>query len=249
MSATRSQVQAARTELVHQIHQQFKVVAWEVLPRAVYHRLAADDGWCHPEPLRLPGGSTTTREAKQANRPDRWRPNSLRAHCLLRRYSSGSSCMGSASGWGRSDGSQTPIERKWFGENKTYRGVVCVALGTAVGFVVIDPRFLSLGGVHHATELALLGLNVGIAAMLAELPNSFLKRRMGIAPGAQTGGIRGVAFHVLDQIDVVFGAWAVLAWVARPTVGRLGGTLGTVYIGHQLVSLVGYLLGMRTSAR
>ena len=26
-----------------------------------------------------------------------------------------------------------PIERKWFGENKTYRGVICVALGTAWG--------------------------------------------------------------------------------------------------------------------
>ena len=142
-----------------------------------------------------------------------------------------------------------PIERRWFGENKTYRGVICVALGTAVGFVLIDLRFLSTGGWHRATELALLGLLVGTAAMLAELPNSFLKRRMGIAPGAQTGGIRGVAFHVLDQIDVVFGAWAVLAWVVRPTVGRLGGALGTAYIGHQLVSLVGYWLGMRTSAR
>jgi hypothetical protein len=146
-------------------------------------------------------------------------------------------------------GLATPINRQWFGENKTYRGVVCVALGTAVGFVVIAPPFLSIGSEHRSTELALLGLLVGAAAMLAELPNSFLKRRMGIAPGAQAGGIRGVAFHVLDQIDVVFGAWAFLAWVARPTVGRLVGTLGTVYIGHQLVSLVGYWLGMRTSAR
>ena len=57
------------------------------------------------------------------------------------------------------------------------------------------------------------------------------------------------ALHVLDQIDVVFGAWAFLARVTRPTLARLGGTLGTVYIGHQLVSLVGYWLGMRTSAR
>jgi hypothetical protein len=48
--------------------------------------------------------------------------------------------------------------------------VICVALGTAVGFVVIDPRFLALGSGHRATELALLGLLVGTAAMLAELP-------------------------------------------------------------------------------
>jgi hypothetical protein len=142
-----------------------------------------------------------------------------------------------------------PIKRKAFGENKTYRGVVCVALGTAAGFVAINPRFLLLGGGRRAPELAFLRLFVGTAAMLAELPNSFLKRRMGIAPGAQAGGIRGVAFHVLDQVDVVFGAWAVLALVSRPTWGRLGGSLGTVYVGHQLVSLVGYWLGMRTTAR
>jgi len=37
--------------------------------------------------------------------------------------------------------------------------------------------------------------------------------------------------------------------VVTPTVGRVAGTLGTVYIGHQLVSLVGYWLGMRTSPR
>lgn len=146
-------------------------------------------------------------------------------------------------------GLATPIERRWFGENKTYRGVVCVAVGTAVGFVVIAPRALSQASGHRAPELALVGLLVGTAAMLAELPNSFLKRRTGIAPGAQAGGLRGVLFHVLDQIDVVFGAWAVLAWVVTPTVGRLGGTLGTVYIGHQLLSLAGYWLGMRRSPR
>jgi hypothetical protein len=133
----------------------------------------------------------------------------------------------------------TPIKRTWFGENKTYRGVFCVALGTVVGFVVIAPPFLLLGREHRAIELALLGLIVCAAAMLAELPNSFLKRWMGIAPGAQADGIGGVAFHVLDQIDVVFGAWAILAWVAKPTMGQLGVTLGTVYIGHQLVSLIG----------
>ena len=40
------------------------------------------------------------------------------------------------------------------------------------------------------------------AAMAAELPNSFLKRRVGIPPGAQANGMRGMAFHVLDQVDV-----------------------------------------------
>jgi hypothetical protein len=62
-----------------------------------------------------------------------------------------------------------PIERKWFGEDKTYRGVICVALGTAVGFVLIDQRVLSPGGGHRATALAVLGLLVGRRADWASL--------------------------------------------------------------------------------
>jgi hypothetical protein len=54
---------------------------------------------------------------------------------------------------------------------------------------------------------------------------------------------------VLDQVDVVFGAWAVLAWVAPPTWARGAGSLVTVYLGHQLLSVVGYRLGMRATAR
>jgi CDP-diglyceride synthetase len=131
----------------------------------------------------------------------------------------------------------SPISRNLFGANKTYRGVLCVALGTAAAFAAINASWLGLGFV------------VGAAAMAAELPNSFLKRRVGIPPGAQADGMRGLAFHALDQVDVVFGAWAVMAWVVKPTLGRLAGSFGTVYVGHQLISLLGYWLGMRTTAR
>ena len=138
-----------------------------------------------------------------------------------------------------------PISTRLFGANKTYRGLACVALGTAVGFVLIRPSLLPM----DPPGLALVGLCVGAAAMAAELPNSFLKRRLGIAPGSQASGARGVAFHVLDQVDMVFGAWAVLAWIVTPTWARLAGSLATVYVGHQLISVAGYWLGMRTSAR
>jgi CDP-diglyceride synthetase len=143
----------------------------------------------------------------------------------------------------------SPISRNLFGANKTYRGLLCVALGTAAGFAAINPAWLELGEGPRTVQLALLGFVVGAAAMAAELPNSFLKRRVGIPPGAQANGIRGMAFHVLDQVDVVFGAWAVMAWVVRPSFGRLAGSFGTVYVGHQLISLMGYWLGMRTTAR
>jgi CDP-diglyceride synthetase len=138
-----------------------------------------------------------------------------------------------------------PLSTRLFGANKTYRGMACVALGTAVGFVLIRPSLLPM----KQPGLALVGICVGAAAMAAELPNSFLKRRLGIAPGSQASGARGVAFHVLDQVDMVFGAWAVLVWLVTPTWARLAGSLATVYVGHQLISVAGYGLGMRTSAR
>ncbi len=143
----------------------------------------------------------------------------------------------------------SPISRRRFGANKTYRGVLCVAVGTAFGFVAIEPAALEIADGPRTAQLAFLGFIAGASAMAAELPNSFLKRRIGIPAGAQTGGMRGLLFHVLDQVDVVFGVWAVLAWVAKPTWLRLAGSLGAVYVGHQLVSLVGYWLGMRATAR
>jgi hypothetical protein len=139
-----------------------------------------------------------------------------------------------------------PISTSLFGANKTYRGILCVAVGTALGFVLVHPTLLTL---TNNTRLALVGFCVGAAAMAAELPNSFLKRRLGIAPGKQARGARGAAFHVLDQIDLVLGAWAVLAWLVVLTLPRLAGSLLAVYIGHQLLSVTGYWLGMRTTAR
>src|SRR4030095_11983927 len=111
--------------------------------------------------------------------------------------------------------------RQLFGANKTYRGVVAVALGTAagVGFQVALHR----SGVARGWELldygsaavVGLGLAMGAAAMLAELPNSLLKRQLGIAPGAAAGGVWGGVFYLLDQVDMLAGVWLVLGFVLR----------------------------------
>jgi len=146
------------------------------------------------------------------------------------------------------DGLALPIHNGLFGANKTYRGLVAVALGTAVGFAAVRPPEL-IASVASLYRLALVGFVVGLVAMLAELPNSFMKRRLRIAPGVQARGLSGIAFHVLDQVDVVFGAWLVLAFVMKPTWPRLAGSFATVYVGHQILSLAGYWLGMRGTPR
>jgi len=144
--------------------------------------------------------------------------------------------------------------RRLFGDSKTYRGLACVALGTALGFGLLSALgdhsdFPHLDRLPSAGPASLLGLGVGVAAMLAELPNSAVKRRLGISPGSQARGIRGVVFHVLDQIDVLFGAWPVLATRVPPSAALVLGSVGFVYLGHQLITVVGYCLGMRAKAR
>ncbi len=139
-----------------------------------------------------------------------------------------------------------------FGANKTYRGVVLGALGAAGGYAlqgawpalqVPELRDFSTAG------LACLGFGIGAAAMVSELLNSFLKRQIGIQPGAPAAGPSAVIFYVFDQVDFLLGAWiVVLPWVTA-TVSRVLWSIAFVTVIHQIISLAGARLGMRSSAR
>ena len=101
--------------------------------------------------------------------------------------------------------------KRLLGDNKTYRGIAAVAIGTVVGFAIqallhraIEPRKLELLD-YRIPAILLIGVAVGMAAMLSELPNSFIKRRLDIAPGRSTVGVAGLIFYFLDQVDMVVG--------------------------------------------
>ena len=107
--------------------------------------------------------------------------------------------------------------RRIFGPNKTLRGFVVMLPATAVSF------FLLGAAVSHDTGLAgrlwplgpwgfgLLGLLAGLGFMLGELPNSFLKRQLGIAPGeAARGRLAGPLFFALDRVDSIAGMLLVI---------------------------------------
>lgn len=138
------------------------------------------------------------------------------------------------------------------GPNKTYRGVVAVAIGAAAGYTLQGlfpdlqpPGLRSL----PLPLLALFGFLVGVASMLSELPNSLLKRQLGVAAGASGRGWLAPAFYVVDQVDFLPGAWLVAwPWVA-PTWPRFLWSVGFVLVVHQTISILGAALGMRSSAR
>lgn len=150
------------------------------------------------------------------------------------------------------DGGSRVRGRRLFGDSKTWRGVVVAVVGCTAGvaiqkYVVGDTR---LALVDYA-DVPVLGLGVamGVGAMAGELPNSFVKRQRGIAPGKTTTGPLALVFYVWDQVDLLIGAWPLIAlWIpVERDVVLASFTLALV--AHPLVSLIGYLVGARRSAR
>ena len=146
--------------------------------------------------------------------------------------------------------------RPIFGHGKTFRGPLCVAAGAGAVW------WLQQGVLHRVDALAAVelvddatlpgwwfGAAAGAAAELAELPNSFVKRRLGIAPGGTARGLLAVLFYLWDQLDLLLGFWLALATALPVTPIRVAASALLVGAIHPLVTLAGYLLGMRPTAR
>jgi CDP-archaeol synthase len=136
-----------------------------------------------------------------------------------------------------------PLNARLFGANKTLRGAVAMSGGTLAATIALHrvpsyrerlpPELRDAGPLRHGGLL-------GAAVVLGELPNSALKRRLGIAK-------LGPALAIHDQADFVLGAWPLLApiWRMRPReVAEAFAFVAGVHLG---VNLAGYALGARSS--
>jgi CDP-2,3-bis-(O-geranylgeranyl)-sn-glycerol synthase len=99
------------------------------------------------------------------------------------------------------------------------RGLVAMPPAAAAAFAAIGalrdsfPEWLARGLWDLSTgNYALLGFACGLAFMVAELPNSFIKRQLDVAPGAppRQRWLRPVCF-VLDRSDSTLGVLAVVS--------------------------------------
>ena len=109
-----------------------------------------------------------------------------------------------------------PIHRTWFGANKTWRGMLVVPLLTALGGVCMWPLEALMQQAFGMSllsqwNLAILGLIAGVGYVLAELPNSFFKRRIGIQAG-DVPEDKKYWFIALDQLDSALGV-AIAYWL------------------------------------
>jgi hypothetical protein len=108
--------------------------------------------------------------------------------------------------------------RPIFGANKMWRGFVVMPPAAALSFWILgslqdsSPAWLEAGMWKLPPErYVLLGFASGLAFMLAELPNSFAKRQLGVTPGMAPRD-RGLAaaFFIVDRVDSVLGVLLVL---------------------------------------
>jgi hypothetical protein len=148
-------------------------------------------------------------------------------------------------------GLKRPLSARLFGANKTVRGAILMSSGTAAATVALHrlpayrerlpDELQAAGPVKH-------GLALGAAVVVGELPNSALKRRIGIAPGERAGSPLGIALAIHDQADFVLGAWPLLAPIWRMTGRELAEAFAVVAGIHLAVNVPGYALGARSSA-
>ena len=126
-------------------------------------------------------------------------------------------------------GKSCPDGRRIFGDNKTWAGFFGMIAATCIAQMLWGLLSASSDAVGSRNELyrhfdntllfnAAAGAVFGLAYVLCELPNSFIKRRIGIHPGKTTSGLRGAAFFIIDQIDSLLGVVLILAIIAGLTV-------------------------------
>lgn len=154
------------------------------------------------------------------------------------------------------DGGLTlPDGQRVFGDNKTWKGLLgMVVLGALAGLLLgLLERGTAAEGLNlfyreHADTNAwstLVGALLGLGYTLAELPNSFVKRRLGISPGRPPEGAAKVAFIIGDQADSVVGCALVLALVVGISVPLFLAIIVVGAVTHVVLNLALYAFHLR----
>lgn len=138
-----------------------------------------------------------------------------------------------------------PLHETWFGLNKTWRGILVMLAASIVGV-----RVAQQGGVYWETDLLQfhsswwLGLALGLGYVLPELPNSYMKRRLGVKPGELSQRSPWL-FALIDQADSVIGCVLVyaLCGVGNPVLWFTLIGLGTGI--HLLLNFLLWAVGVR----
>ena len=133
-------------------------------------------------------------------------------------------------GWNR------PISKKWFGDHKTIVGFGA-GLIVAMAVVLVQSTITCREPLLPYDRWPLLGLAFGFGAMGGDSMKSFVKRRIGIAPGRP--------WIPMDQLDFVIGSLLLILPFAKVTVLDVAIILAISFVGDIIINHLSYALGIR----
>ena len=149
--------------------------------------------------------------------------------------------------------------RALLGPNKTWQGVVGMVGLTALAMAGLSglagelpalARFarMDYAGWAFPGEPLLYGALWGLGYVLFELPNSFVKRRLGVPPGGNVAGLRGQLLRGVDQADSVIGCLLVMPVFYVPSAGEALAILVLGSAVHYAINLALYGAGLKGQA-
>ena len=154
------------------------------------------------------------------------------------------------------DGGRNFVDgRRIFGDNKTWKGflgyifcnVICMVLwGLVCDVAQLESYNMFYEKVANTpVNNLIIGLLLGIAYGVFELPNSFLKRRLGIVPGKSVSGAWKAFFVFFDQADSVFGCVLVVCFFAPMSIGFYLLYVVVGAVTHILINMLLYACKLR----
>lgn len=136
-----------------------------------------------------------------------------------------------------------------FGDNKTWIGVVGLILFGAISMMLwglvckSNPNIAANNWFYRAHDNttgfnSLVGALMGLMYAVAELPNSFMKRRQGIAAGETVSGLKGTLNIILDHTDSIFGCAMLMLFLVPLTGGEFFSLIVVGAMTHVFVNAV-----------
>lgn len=130
--------------------------------------------------------------------------------------------------------------KRVFGDNKTWEGFAAgVIAGTLTG-IALKPFYPAVG----LAEMVIVGLVEGLGAMIGDLANSFVKRRLGMKPGTPLPVLDQTSFIIVAVIMVRVLHVDRLAWIELKLSGMLLAVLAALIL-HPLTNYIAYKLGLK----
>lgn len=147
-----------------------------------------------------------------------------------------------------------------FGQNKTVKGffgmIFFTGLSTTGLFLLFPKAYIGIDSTFVTSSLASVlvsffnGGILGFFYVLFELPNSFIKRRLGIMPGTNKSGSSWIKylFIFIDQADSVLGCALALMFFYTTSIEDFIVLIVLGIITHYIINILLYLLKLKNQA-